>query len=137
MKTEEQRTETPAPNGAAEGSFKRNVLAVAGAAAGAVLGYFGFCWLLRQGLYALALPGALVGLGAGAFKPSSKALCIVTGVVALAAGLFTEWRTAPFSADDSLVYFLAHVYQLRPMTLIMIAIGVVAGFAIPLRKPSA
>ena len=85
--------------------------------------------------YALALPGALVGLGAAAFKPSSKTLCIATGVLALAAGLFTEWSTAPFLADGSLLYFLGHVHELRPMTMIMIAIGVVAGFAIPLRKP--
>jgi hypothetical protein len=136
MKTEEHRTESPPPNGAASGNLNRNLMAMGGAIAGAVLGYFGYCWLLRQGLYALALPGALIGLGASAFKPSSKTLCIVTGVSALAAGLFTEWRNAPFSADGSLLYFLAHVYQLRPMTLIMIAIGVVAGFAIPLRRPS-
>ena len=40
--------------------MKNNVLALCGAVAGGVVGYFAFFWVLEQGFYALALPGALL-----------------------------------------------------------------------------
>ena len=45
---------------------KNDILALAGAVIGGVLGYFGFLLLVEQGFYALALPGALAGIAAGA-----------------------------------------------------------------------
>ena len=39
-----------------------------GALAGGTLGYFAFFWIAAQGLYALVLPGGLLGLGAGIGK---------------------------------------------------------------------
>jgi hypothetical protein len=39
-------------------------VALAAAFGGAVAGHFLFLWIARQGFYALALPGALAGLGA-------------------------------------------------------------------------
>jgi hypothetical protein len=116
-------------------------LALSGALAGGILGYFGFFWIASQGFYALALPGGLLGLGAGIVKNRSILVAVSCGLAATALGLFTEWRYAPFIDDDSLAYFLAHVYQLKPITLVMILVGGLIGFWIPYSrkasKPSA
>jgi hypothetical protein len=100
------------------------LLGILGAAAGGVLGYFAFFWIARQGFYALMVPGGLVGVGGGLLvRDRSVPRAIVCGVIAFALGLFTEWRFAPFTKDDSLGYFLAHVQDLRPLTLLMIVAG--------------
>ena len=75
-----------------------------------------------------------MGFGAGFFRCTSRVVPIVCGVLALAIGLFTEWRFAPLADDNSLKYFLGHVYQLKPITLIMIAAGALLGFWIPFRR---
>src|SRR5262249_34107067 len=54
--------------------------------------------------------------------------------LAIALGLFTEYRFAPFADDDSLGYFLAHVLDLRPLTLLMIGLGGLIGFWVPFRR---
>lgn len=90
--------------------------------------------LAAQGLYGLALPGGLPGSGAGVFKTRSKVVPAVCGLLALALGLFTEWHFAPFVADTGLGYFVSHIHQLRPITLIMIAVGTLIGFWIPFRR---
>ncbi len=114
--------------------MKQNALALLGAAVGGLVGYAAFFWLVRQGLYGLIVPGGLLGLGAGIFKCRSMAVAVSCGVLALGLGLVTEWRFEPFIADDSLGYFLSHVHQLRPMTLIMIGIGAFIGFWVPFRR---
>jgi hypothetical protein len=114
--------------------MKNNLLVLAGAVAGGVLGYFVVRWLAHQGLYAMIVPGGLVGLGAGMAKSKSLAIPIVCGVIALGAAMFTEWRVFPFAADDSLGYFLSHLTDLRSMTLIMFAVGTLLGFWIPFRR---
>ena len=102
---------------------------VAGAVVGGTLGYLAFFWFVRQGFYALALPGALLGLGCGLFAGTrSHMLGVASGVLAVALGLFTEWRFAPFIDDSSFWYFLTHVHQLKSATLIMIAIGALFGY---------
>jgi len=104
-------------------------LGLAGAATGGVLGYLAFGWLAAQGFYALALPGVLLGLGAGVLaKRRSKALAVVCGVLALALGVFAQWKHFPFAKDDSLIYFLTHLADLRPFTLISIGLGGFGGF---------
>ena len=108
-----------------------SVLALLAGMAGGVLGYFAFLWIARQGFYALVLPGALVGVGASFLKPRSVGVCVVCGVMALAAGLFTEWRFAPFTKDPSMGYFVAHLLQLPVLTWIMIAAGAAIGFWSP------
>jgi hypothetical protein len=113
-------------------TMKNNVLALA-AAVGGVVGYLAFRWIAQHGFYALVLPGALVGIAAGCCKSQSLAVCVVCGLLALAVGLFAEWRHAPFLKDDGLGYFLAHAHQLRPMTLLMIALGTGIGFGVPFR----
>src|SRR2546428_409333 len=111
--------------------MKNDFLALVGAVLGGLVGYVGFIWIARQGVYALILPGALAGVGASIFKSKSIAVNLVCGVLALAAGLFSEWRFAPFIKDGSVGYFLSHVHQLRPITLIMIAAGALLGFWLP------
>jgi hypothetical protein len=115
-------------------NVKQNCLVLLGAVMGGLLGYALFFWLAGQGYYALALPGGLLGLGAGMFRTKSKAIAVVCGVVALALGLFAEWRFAPFAANDSLGYFVTHVHQLKPSTLVMIALGAIIGFWVPFRR---
>jgi hypothetical protein len=114
--------------------MKHNLLALLGAAAGGALGYFAFFWIWDHGFYALALPGALVGLGAGFVMNRSIWVAVVCGFGALALGLCTEYRRAPFIADDSLGYFLSHVHTLSPVTLLMIALGAFIAFWVPYRR---
>ncbi|MGB0581166.1 MAG: hypothetical protein ACPGVU_15825 [Limisphaerales bacterium] len=114
--------------------LKNNMLVLLGAAVGGILGYFIFFWIVGQGFYGLALPGGLMGLGAGITRANSKPIPVVSGVLALILGIFTEWRFAPFLADDSLGYFMAHLHQLRPITWIMILLGSAVAFWIPFRR---
>ncbi len=114
--------------------MKSWIFVLAGTIVGGLGGYFGFLWIAHQGLYALVLPGGLLGIGASLFKNRSSAVCVVSGFLALALGLFAEWRFAPFVKDESLAYFLNHVDQLRPITLIMIAAGAVIGFWAPFNR---
>ena len=114
--------------------MKQTALTLCGATAGGILGYFVFSWLASQGFYALALPGGLLGLGAGIGKTRSVLLAVICGLAATALGLFTEWRFEPFIKDDSLGYFIAHVFQLTPVTLALILVGGLIGFWIPFRR---
>ena len=106
---------------------------LAGAAAGGALGHFAFGWLLNSGvlgyrLYAIALPGALLGLGAGlASGRKSVPLGILCAVLAVGLGVLTEWRFLPFVDDKSLSFFLANVNQLTGMTHVMIGLGGLMG----------
>jgi hypothetical protein len=103
-------------------------LSLAGAAAGGAGGYFAFVWLAGQGFYALALPGVLLGVGAGLMtRTRSLALAVTCGALALGLGVFAEWSRFPFVKDGSLVYFVTHLFDLRPLTLIFIALGGLGG----------
>jgi len=114
--------------------MKQLLLVVAGAVAGGILGYSAFFWIAGQGFYGLVLPGGLLGLGAGIGKNRWVSLAVVCSVAALALGLFTEWRFAPFKKDQSLGYFMLHFYELQGLTLIMIALGGAIGFWVPFRR---
>ena len=104
------------------------VLGSTGAVLGAVTGYLVFFWIVRQGFYALVAPGALLGIGAGLLvKNKSIPRALICTVAALALGLFVEWRFRPFRQDPGLGYFLAHVYQLQPITMLMIVAGAALG----------
>ena len=115
-------------------NLKDDALVLLGAVVGGLLGYFAFFWIARQGFYGLALPGGLLGVGAGMFRTKSRYVPIVCGIMALALGVFTEWRFSPFREDGSLGYFLTHVHENPPITLIMIAAGALIGFWIPFRR---
>src|SRR4051812_27730805 len=100
------------------------IVGVLGATAGGVLGYFGFVLALRGGLYALMLPGGLLGFGGGLFvKDRSVSRAILFGVCAACLGLLAEWRNFPFNADPGLGYFVTHLRQLRGLTLLMLTGG--------------
>ena len=105
------------------------VKGLAGAAVGGSVGYFVFGWLAQQGFYAVALPGFLVGIGGGMLRQrQSLAFSIACGLAALVLGIFAEWKHFPYIADQSLGYFLQHLQNLSPVSLIMIALGGFAGF---------
>ncbi|MSR58357.1 MAG: hypothetical protein EXS05_11885 [Planctomycetaceae bacterium] len=114
--------------------MKQTLIVIAGALLGAVLGYHAFFWIAFQGYYALALPGGLLGLGAGFGRNRSLAVAVGCGLAALALGLFTEWRFAPFQADESCGFFLRNLTDLKPITLLMIVLGAGIGFWIPFRR---
>ncbi len=100
-----------------------------GAAVGGTVGYFAFAWILSQGFYAMILPGAAVGLGFGAStRERSTVYKFVSAILALGLGFFAEWRFFPFVKDGSFTYFVTHVHQLRPVSLLMIALGGVFAF---------
>lgn len=111
--------------------MKQLLLTFAGAIAGGILGYFAFYWMATQNFYALILPGGLLGAGAGLGRNRRMWPALVAGLLAILLGLFTEWRFFPFKKDESLTYFLIHFYELKPVTLIMIALGGALGFYLP------
>lgn len=114
--------------------MKDTALVLGGAVLGGLFGHEAFGWLVGQGFYGLVLPGGLLGLGAGWTTCRSRWPSVVCGLLALVLGLLTEWRFFPFVADASLGYFLSHVYQLKPLTLLMLAAGTAIGFWVPFRR---
>lgn len=114
---------------------KTIVFGLLGAAAGGCLGYFAFFWIARQGFYALALPPGLLGLGASLGERGvSKPLALVCGGAGLLLGLVTEWRFAPFVTDSSFGYFITHIHTLKPITLLMIALGTYLSYKLALGR---
>jgi hypothetical protein len=100
-----------------------------GGVMGGIVGYFIYKWGLQQNLKAGVIPGAFVGLGSGLVSSRRSPLRgLICGLAALALGLYAEWRYFPFVADGSLGYFLAHVYQLNALVIIMIVLGTILGF---------
>lgn len=112
-------------------------LGVLGAIAGAFLGFYLFQVIAGQGLYAIILPGALAGLGCGSFsRHRSVSLAVVCSVVGAIAGILAEWQFAPFIKDDSLVYFLSHLHDLKRSTQFLIVVGGVMAFWFGLGRSS-
>jgi hypothetical protein len=114
--------------------MRNNLFVLLGGLVGGTVGYFLFFWIAGQGFYGLILPGGLLGLGAGVSRATSRLLPAVCGILALLLGLLTEWRFAPFAADGSLGYFLSHIHQLKPLTLLLIGAGGLIGFWVPFRR---
>jgi hypothetical protein len=114
--------------------MKEKLLPLGAACVGGLAGYFLFFWVTRQGFYGAMLPGCLLGIAAGLFPTRSIAVCVACGLLALALGFFTEWRFAPFKQDQSLSFFVSHLHELRPITLIMIGLGGFIGFYGPLQR---
>jgi len=110
-------------------------LGLVGAVLGGFFGYFAFFWIAQQGFYALVLPPALLGFAAGlCARRRSLILAAVCGVAGLMLGLFTEWRFAPFLADGSLSYFIAHLHKLHSVTMVMLALGAFASYSLALGR---
>lgn len=104
-----------------------------GAVLGGTLGYFAFFWAVDQGFYGLMLPPGLLGLGASlGARGRSQPLAIFCGVLGLWLALYTEWRYAPFRADESFSYFIKHVHKLKPLTLLFVAVGTFLSYRLAL-----
>lgn len=114
--------------------FKRDLLVLVGAAVGGTIGYFAFFWMLSQGLYGLVIPGGLLGFGAGWVRGGSTIMAVLCGLAGLILSLFCEWHGRPFIKDPSLGYFLSHLHELLPMTMLMIAVGTIIAFWLPFRS---
>jgi len=113
---------------------RSDLLTVAFACVGGLLGYLGFVQLLDRGYYALVLPGGLLGLAAGIPRSRALRVPILCGVLGIVAGLLAEYRFAPFTVDRSLGFFLMHTSDLRPLTLLLIGLGGLIGFWVPFRR---
>jgi len=101
----------------------------AGAVVGAIAGYFLFYWLYKNGLYAIMVPGMLLGLAAGwAARGKSSTLGIVCAIAAVAVGIYSEWTIGPFKKDPSLPFFITHVHHLPVVKLLMMGLGAAAAY---------
>lgn len=103
---------------------KTLAIAIVGGVVGAVVGYGVFRTLLNFGMYAAAIPGAFVGLGAG-FKLKQRfvPIGIVACVMALIAGVLSDFeRTVGHNG------FMDYLTGQSVMTYIMLALGTACGF---------
>jgi hypothetical protein len=100
-----------------------------GAIVGAAAGYLLFRWLITQNFYAIVLPGALLGLGAGlAARRRSLTLGIIAAMAAVVVTLIAEWSEFPFRDDGSLTFFLTHLHDKSPVKLLLMSCGVAIAF---------
>ena len=115
-----------ASRGSMAASFSRGVV---GAAIGGAIGWVVFGQLLSHGMYALALPGALLGLGFGLLARRSTIVGgLFCAVAALILMLLCEWHHRPWMNDGSLEYFMTHLHKLKPYTLVFLTLGTVFSF---------
>lgn len=86
---------------------------VVGAGVGAIVGFIIFYLALKYGaMYALVLPGAMIGLcRAVGTKTFSIPLGIGCGVFALALSLWIEWSFIVHPDDWGIVDFLLHLHE--------------------------
>src|SRR5215475_12478134 len=102
----------------------RWVRGMAGAAVGGAIGYVVTTWLASRGLYALVVPGGLLGAGCGfAAGGRSQARGIVCAIAGLVLSVYTNWVVAPFVADESFSYFVMNIHKEQPLFLLMIGLG--------------
>ncbi|MFN0022039.1 MAG: hypothetical protein ACKVP0_27640 [Pirellulaceae bacterium] len=101
------------------------VRGVGGALAGAVIGTVVFTLLVRYvGVYAMAIPGALVGLICSyAARQRSLVLGIMSALFAAATMIIAEWWNFPFKKDESLGFFLRNLGQLSSLFWISLLLG--------------
>jgi hypothetical protein len=105
------------------------VLGLVGAVLGGFAGHYISGWIISQGFYGAFLPGIFAGIGCGFLaRRRDIPLAVVAGVIGLAFCIYSEWQNFPFKADKSFGYFLQNMGNLRPVTLIMIALGGFGGF---------
>jgi hypothetical protein len=114
--------------------MKENILALAGAIVGGIIGILAFGWLLHRGFYAVALPGGLAGIGAGLTRNHSVWVAVICCVLAVSAGIVAEGVNRPFIADDSFGYFIKHIFEIESTGMVMIVLGGIIGFWIPFRR---
>jgi hypothetical protein len=104
-----------------------NLLGLAGAIAGGVLGFYTFQWLLGYGFYGLMIPGAFLGLGCSLLaRHASVIRGVFCGIAALVLSFFTDWYFT--ITDESFATFVSRVKDFNPVTLLMIAVGTLIAF---------
>ena len=100
-----------------------------GAVIGAALGYAVFWGLVKVGIAAIIAPGALTGAIASRMSGrQSVEVGVIAAVVGAIATILSEWSLFPFIKDGSLTYFIAHLHQLRPATMLLGAAGIFCAF---------
>lgn len=101
------------------------VRGIGGALAGGVLGVVIFTLLVRYvGIYAMAIPGALVGLGGGyAARTRSLVLGIICVALAAVAMILAEWWNFPWQKDESLGFFLQNLHHLSTLFWLSLLLG--------------
>ena len=105
------------------------ILPIVGGLIGATIGYYLFFWISRQGFYAMIAPGALMGLGCGLLaRERSIARGLICGAAALIFGFYTEWKFAPFLANDSFSYMATHIQDLPRIKPVMMFVGAAIAF---------
>jgi hypothetical protein len=90
-----------------------------------------FQFLLARQFYALALPGAVVGIGAGLVaRGRSQTLAAICAAAAIVLAIVIEWQRAPFKEDGSFRYFATHLHQLDggAVKFVMIAVGALCAY---------
>ena len=117
-------------------SIRRSI----GAAAGAAVGTLAYWFLLQRDYHVLAAVGTGVALGVSAMaRTRHLAWGVATGAFAVLASVLVEWRFRPFTADESLSYFLSHLHALPYNSLVSLAVvaalGVYFGRGRPRGRP--
>jgi hypothetical protein len=104
---------------------------IGGAILGGIAGYFLFRLLSSRGMFGYAIPGALLGFGAGlTARGRSEPLAILCAVAALCLTVYAEWASAPFVKDGSLSFFVTHLHKLPNLNVKMLitAVGVACAY---------
>lgn len=105
-------------------SLRRSI----GAAAGGAVGTLAYWLLLQRDYHVLAVVGTGVALGVSALaRTRHLAWGVATGVLAVLASVLVEWWFRPFTADDSISYFVSHLHALPANSLVSLAAVAVLG----------
>jgi len=101
-----------------------------GALVGAAVGFAVFTFLLRYGVYAMAVPGALIGVICGwCLNRRSLVLGVLCGLMAATNMILAEWWNFPFKNDESLTFFLQNLAQLSLLFWLSLLLGCGLAFA--------
>lgn len=113
----------------------RLVRGIFGGIAGGLLGGLACKLLAGQGLYAVAIPGGLVGIGfLLAARHRHIVFGFVSGLLGLLAGLLTQWQV--YSNEPSFFNLVIDLKDYHSATWIMIGLGTIMAFVIGLGSPS-
>lgn len=108
-------------------SVKNLVLGTLGGCVGGAIGGLACQLLAENGLYGVALPGALVGLGFGlASRQRHIGLGFVSGSLGLLAGLLTQWKV--YSNEPSFLKLVGELKDYSVFTWIMLGVGTLMAF---------
>jgi hypothetical protein len=110
--------------------IKNFCFGLGGALVGGIIGGF-VCQLIWDnfGAYAVAIPGAMVGLGFSlAARRRHIAFAITCGILGLLAGLLTQWLV--YSDNETFLSLLIELKDYTAITFIMLGLGAICGFSI-------